>query len=340
MAEAREREAREHARPLRAFPRNLERGERCAVLAGCCCCVVCAAACARRGFDLSWLSDAGVDVPNQVAVSQAADSPPLPSLPQLPQQHLAPVPQQPLAPQDAILTAVHNSRLAVAQEAPPAVLTTGRSQVVQIDGPDGASVLVGGHAFNGNPTAAGVGDAPSVMDVSLKEGSGLSVAFTIAWHEFSSGAHAIDISDTGSHSDILSVSSAEDGSALSFAMTSSGIPAVLTVSRAFEVGVSARYLCTVGPTGKMQVFRDGTILGRLKPDGSYQDNTPGGNTNPAVASGQLSLGRATQEKLSLGHGNSVANTFTGWLGDVCVFPREVLWGEVESCVVKAKAASA
>lgn len=291
---------------------------------------------ADKPYDLSWLTDKGVDVPNenepgqlvsnQEVSIQDVDSPPLPSLPQMPQQQLVSAPPQLPAPQQAILTR-QNREI-------PAALAAEGSKVVHIDGPDGPLVLVGGHAFNGAPAAAGVGDGPSFMDLSLTEGSGFSVAFTIDWQEFSPGVHAIDIGNKESHSDILSVSSAEDGSALSFAMMHNGIPSVLTVSHAFEIGVSARFLCTVGSTGKMQAFRDGTILGRLKPDGTYQDNTPGGSTNPALANGQLFLGRSTEEQR-----NSAAKTFAGWLGDVCVFPKEVLWGEAASCVAKATAAA-
>lgn len=299
---------------------------------------------ADKPYDLSWLTDKGVDVtsedepsqlvPNQNAPNQDADSPPLPSLPQLPQQQVVPAPKQPSVPQHAILTTAEPQNVATQERLPTALAAEG-SKVVRIDGLDGPSVLLGGHAFNGAPATTGVGDAPPVMDLSLIEGSGFSLAFTIDWQEFSPGVHAIDIGDKESDSDILSVSSAEDGSALSFAMMHKGIPSVLTVSHAFEVGVSARFLCTVGSTGKMQAFRDGTILGRLKPDGTYQDNSPGGSTNPALANGQLFLGRSTEEQR-----NSAAKTFTGWLGDVCVFPKEVLWGEATSCVAKATAASA
>lgn len=261
-------------------------------------------------------------VPNQTVLRQDEDSASAPLPPQLPQQ---PPPQQ--------AKLVVSEPSIAAQEAPPAMLPAEGSKVVHVEGPDGPSVVVGGHAFSGAPGGDGV--VPSIMDLSLVEGSGFSLAFSIDWQEFSPGAHAIDIGDKDSNSDILSVSSAEDGSALSFAMMRNGIPSILTVSHAFEVGISARYLCTVAPTGKMQVFRDGAILGRLKPDGTYQDNTPGGTTNPAVANGQLFLGRSTEEQR-----NNAASTFSGWLGDICLFPKEVLWGEAASCVARAAAVSA
>lgn len=296
---------------------------------------------ADKPYDLSWLTDKGVDVtsedqssqlaPSQDAPNPGAESPP-PSLPELPQQQAVPAPQQPSVTQNAIL-ATDEAQKVTSSEGLPTALAAAGLKVVRIDQPDGLSVLVGGRNFTGAPAVTGASDLPSVTDLSLAQGSGFSVAFTIDWQEFSPGVHAIDIGDKDS--DFLSVSSAEDGSALSFAMMHNGIPSVLTVSHAFEVGVSARFLCTVGSTGKMQAFRDGTILGRLKPDGTYQDNAPGGTTNPALASGQLFLGRSTEEQRK-----SAAKTFTGWLGDVCVFPKEVPWGEAASCVAKAVAASA
>lgn len=279
-------------------------------------------------YDLSWLSDAGVDLPGRPTQSSPTQLPELLHLPQVA------APQQPVAPLAAqqALAAPPPTQTAVPENVQQAELASTGSAVVR-DGPDGLWVLPGGHDYSGAPMV--VGDTSSVMDVSLLEGSGFSVAFTIAWQRLSPGVHAIDLKDKDSGSSILSISSAEDGTALTFMMTRDGTPAVLTVSNAFEANDKARYLCTVGATGKMQVFRDGIILGRLKPDGTYQDNTRGGSTNQAVPDGQLLLGHTTEEQQSSG-----ANIFTGWIGDVCAFSKEVLWGDASTCVQKAAAIAA
>lgn len=194
------------------------------------------------------------------------------------------------------------------------------------------TVLLGGLNFSGDPTATD--DEKPLLNVSLVEGSGFSIAFTASWHQFHPFSRLLSLSD-GSK-DILRVSSFEDSDTISFSVrrcqTDGHVcnhDASVNVKRSIVANVTDRYLCTVSPQGKMQVYKGDLIIGRLKPDGTYASEQKGGQSVPSAETG-LYVARRTWQQRKQG-----VPPFEGYVGDVCFWSREVVPAEAANCISDA-----
>lgn len=195
------------------------------------------------------------------------------------------------------------------------------------------TVLLGGRNYSGD--GAETDDEEPLVNISLAEGSGFSVAFTAAWHQFHPFSRVLSLSD--GTKDVLRVTSNDDVGTLSFSVRrcrndghSCQHDANVDVKKAIVVNATSRYLCSVSPEGKMQVFKDGRIVGRLKPNGTYVlPGQPGGLKVPA-AEAKLYVARRTWMQRGKG-----VPPFEGFLGDICLWSREVQPANSASCIAGA-----
>jgi len=175
------------------------------------------------------------------------------------------------------------------------------------------------------------------MMMSLEAGHAFSLAFTVSWKELTPFTRLLDLSNGDGTGDLLRVSSGASPDELELFVKSStgGADVVFDIKKAFALDAvgTQRFLCTVTPDGKMEVFRNGMIIGRLKADGTYADGSPGGQPMPAVPTGQLHLARPTSHQQAIG-----STTFKGWLGDVCTWKKLAVWNEAANCLEAAGSA--
>lgn len=197
-------------------------------------------------------------------------------------------------------------------------------------GNEAPTVLLGGRNYSGD--GAETDDEEPLVNISLAEGSGFSVAFTASWHQFHPFSRVLSLSD--GTKDVLRVTSIDDAGTLSFSVRRCKTDghtchhdANVDVKKAIVVNATSRYLCSVSPDGKMQVYKDGRIVGRLKPDGSYVvPGQPGGLKVPA-AEAKLYLARRTWMQRGKG-----VPAFEGFLGDICLWSQEVQPANSASCI--------
>lgn len=193
------------------------------------------------------------------------------------------------------------------------------------------TVLLGGRNYSG--VGAETDDEEALANVSLAEGGGFSVAFTASWHQIHPFSRILSLSD--GTKDVLRVTSTEDAGTLSFSVHRCHDDghncqhfASVDVNGAIVANATSRYLCSVSPEGKMQVYKDGRIVGRLKPDGTYaMPGQPGGLRVPA-AEARLYVARRTWMQRGKG-----VPPFEGFLGDICLWSREVQPANAASCIV-------
>jgi len=195
---------------------------------------------------------------------------------------------------------------------------------------DSPTVLLGGRNYSGDGSETD--DEASLVNMSLAEGSGFSVAFTATWRQFHPFSRVLSLSD-GSK-DVLRVTSVDSLGTLSFSVRRCRDDghdcqhyASVDVKDAIEANVTSRYLCSVSPEGKMQVYRDGRIIGRLKADGTYALPGQRGGIKLPASEAHLYVARRTWKQRGKG-----VPAFEGSLSDICLWSREVAPANAASCI--------